>query len=443
MVDVNEPTRIARRLERQWTLLEEADIDDRDRAAIRAFVEKRRDIERRSRNTLCSDLSSLRVASERADRPLVDMTLEDVEGFFSVLCAPEAEGGYALDVDGSSMYSYARSFRLFYRYIDERASYDDYPFHDAIELPDVEVKGTSSRDEMLSGEDIEALKDAARHPRDRALIAFLADIGGRITMALSLRVGDLELDGDEPSFTPNDDVVDGLKDLDVDEIPILHSRAELRTYVRHHHPDPVPEAPLWAKLRGYDPDARQESAVSGTRIRTMLKDCRDRAGIDKPVEPHNFRRTAATRLSNADRLTPQEIQQITGWKDSVLFEMLSTYDLTTDSERNSGIQRTLGFSKGNGGDEEDLAVQSIPCGTCREMNPSSARYCSNCGAAMDEAAQAEARQTEDETFEDTTTAASVGAVGDIQTFEEFRTRFNADPAFRERFLRGDHGESSS
>ncbi|WP_284008128.1 tyrosine-type recombinase/integrase [Haloarcula pelagica] len=385
MVNVNEPTRLQQKLDRRWEQLDAADIDDRDREAIRAFVEYRRDVEDRARSTLTNDLSQLRCASERAETWLVDMSFGDLRRLLSTLVTPKPDG-YGLDPDGTGMYGYKRALRVFFRFLDESDDWGDYPWHEDVELPTLEMSGAGSREEMLSGEDIEALKDAATCPRDRALIALLADIGGRIGMVLSLRRKDMHLDGDEPYFEPNAEVVDGLKDLDSTQIPVLYSRAEVRTYLRHHHPDKGnPSAPVWALERGYDHDNPQQSAVGDDRVRDVLQGCADRAGIAKPVNPHNFRRTGATRMSNSDRLTPQEIIQILGWSDD---RPLEAYDQTTESERNSAIHEALGFSQGNGGsDEDELAFEHIVCGNCREEIESTAQFCPNCGHETDDAAR--------------------------------------------------------
>jgi integrase len=398
MVDVNEPTRLQRKLDRRWEQLETASIDARDKTAITAFVEYRRDVENRARSTLTNDLSQLRCASERADVPLIEMTFGDVRRLLSTLVTPTEDGGYGLDPDGTGMYGYKRALRIFFRFLDESDDYGEFSFHEDIEIPTVEMSGAGSREEMLTGSDIEQLKNAATSARDRALIALLADIGGRIGLLLSLRRKDMFLDGEEPYFVPNENVVDGHKNLGSERIPILYSRAELRSYLRQHHPDKAnPNAPLWAVRKGYDFENPEASALSADRARDLLRECADRAGVDKPVNPHNFRRTGATRMSNSDRLTPQEIIQIMGWSDD---RPLEAYDQTTEAERNAAIHEALGFSDGITSDDDDLALEHIVCGNCRADIEASAKFCPNCGEPTDDGARSLQAEAKDEVADD-------------------------------------------
>lgn len=386
MVNINDASRIGEKLARQWEMLENANIDARDRDAITTFIDHRREREQVARSTRRTDLSVLRNASERATVPLMEMGDSDVTDLFDRLTAPEDDGGYGLDRDGSGMFDYCRGLRVFFKWTDRADDRPDYPFWKDIDTPARGVEGAVSEDTMLSPDEIEQLKDAANSPRDRALIAFLADVGVRVKLLAGLRVGHLhDLSSDEPFFVPNPEVEDGHKTVeDGTELPVLHARAELRSWVNIHHPDSHPDAPLWPVLRGYDADDRENSALGDAGIRGMLERCADRAGIEKPANPHHFRRVALTRMSNSDRLTPQEVQHVASWADQ---RMLRRYDLTSDAERNSAIQQQLGFSDGDA-DESTAVVDSEPtvCDNCRE-SLSGQRFCPNCGAVTDPDAQ--------------------------------------------------------
>jgi integrase len=437
MVDVNDASGMDRQLERQWTLLDEADITEADHAAITAFVDHRREIEDRARSTRRTDLSNLRCASERAAVPLTEMGLPDVRELFDTLTTPKDAGGYGLDPDGSGMFDYKRSLRVFFNWLDDEPDYGDFPFGERIEMPTRDVQGAADEDEMLTPDEVEAMKTAANYARDRAIIDLLADVCPRVTLLLGLRVGDISLEGEEPSFTPNDDVADGHKGVDDDPIPILYSRAELRTWIRHNHPDPRDHAPLWPVLRGYDEENPQECALGDDRLRTMLSECAERAGIDKPAEPHHFRRTALTRMSNSDRLTPQEIQHIAGWSDQ---RMLDTYDYTTAEERNSEIHQSLGFSDGR--EDDRPTVNPVTCPNCRSTVSSATNFCPQCGDAVDEEIRTEVEETQAEIDERKLTAEDPE---EAVMWEMLGKKLGMDPAVLQERWDGDlnaHGEPS-
>lgn len=419
MANVNDTHNVSQKLENQWQLLEDADIDDRDREAIREFVElHRRGVENRKPNTLISDLTNLRMASDRAETPLVEMDMKDVRSLLATLTAPESRGGYGLDPDGGGIFGYKRALRLFFTWLDDQADHGDYGFADDIELPSQRGERVD-QDEMLEEDEIEELKQAARNARDRALIAFLADTGARITLASQLRVGDVhDLDTQRPTFTPNPEGR-GHKAAPDKKYPIMYSRAELRTYVNQHHVDPRPEAPLWHVLRGYDRESPQDGAVATDRIRDMLRECRGRTDIEKPVNPHNFRHTVLTRLSKRGH-TPQEIVHVAGWADD---RMLDRYDHTSDEERNERLRAKAGFIE-----EPELGTNPPTpktCGNCREKVTPESRFCPTCGSPITNSARKAAREQEDRFFESAATAGELN-----EAVRQFRELLDEFPALR-------------
>jgi len=420
MVDVNDTNNTHGKLEREWENLYSADIDQRDRQAIEEFVRfERKGNQNRKPNTLISDLGVLRRSSNRAEVPLVEMKMTDVRTLLGVLTRPESQGGYGLDANGSGVFGYKRALRIFFEWLDGEPEYGDFGFYHDIELPSQRAERVSG-EETLEQEDVEALKAAARNPRDRALIEFLADTAARISLASQLRVGDIyDLDSDRPYYKPNPHG-ENHKNAPNKQYPILYSRAELRSYVTTHHIDRRDKAPLWHVLIGYDFENPEEGAMSGDRIRDMLRDCAQRAGVAKPVNPHNFRHTAITRLSKTGH-TRKEIQHVAGWADD---RMLDRYDHTTDQERNDQLRARAGFI-----DETDAGTEPArptACGNCREKLAPAARFCPNCGAAATESAREALDDQEDRLFESATMAH--GELADAVS--EFRRLTAKYPALR-------------
>ena len=392
MVDITDTHNTRGRLDNEWAKLfgdteqdiDPAPIDDRDRRAIETFVQHRRDIEEMSRNTLINDLGNLRRAAERADTPLVDMDIRDARGFISELVRPKEQGGYGLDPDGGGIYNYKRALRVFFTWLDEEPGYGDYGFSENLELPSMSTE-TIDDDDVLTEHEIEDLKDAANSARDRALVDFLADVGARISLVTSLRVGDIkDIESDNPGFVPNDNAIN-LKGVEIRRYPILYSRGELRVWLNQFHPDPHPEAPLWPK-HGYDPENRKQGAVSNDAIRDRLNDMEQWSGVDKRVHPHNFRHVFMTRIASAD-LSDREIKHMSMLTDNQL-RMLERYDHTSDQERTAGIQEKFGFlDPDEHSDEAGQQVELVNCPNCLTETKSTAHFCPQCGWTISKSAR--------------------------------------------------------
>lgn len=412
MANVNDTNNTGGKLDNQWDMLYNADIDDRDRQAIEEFVRLHRaSVENRKPTTLTADLSTLRNASKRASTPLVDMDMGDVRRLLGTLTAPKEQGGYGLDPGGSGIYGYKRALRVFFQWLDDQTDYGSFAFAEEIELSSG-THGRVDEDQLLEEEEVADLKRAARCPRDKALIEFLADSADRVSLASQLRVGDVhDLDTDRPYYTPNPEGANHKGSPDK-RYPILYSKAELRSYLNHHHVDPRPEAPLWHVVRGYDHDNPQEGAMSGDRIRDMLRGCKRRAGIDKPTNPHNFRHTAITRLAR-EGITKEQIQHVAGWSDDRMFER---YNHTTDRERNDQLRVKFGLL-----DEEDTTTSpQAPtiCGTCREQVSPTTRFCPNCAAPVTDKSRRSAEDYEEQLFESMAAAGSDDLVDAIRTVRQ-------------------------
>lgn len=393
MADVNDPNNTLGKLANEWRMLGRADIDHRDRRLISEFATHRRRIDDKAENTLISDMGNLRRASERASTPLVEMDIGDVRVFLGMLTDPKPSGGYGLKPDGGGIFGYRRALRVFFKWLDEETKdapaedHGDYPFWERVEFPDRNTEEDKiSKEDLLTEDDIEALKRAARNNRDPALIDFLADVGARISLANSLRVGDISgINTPRPTFTPNGGAV-GLKGVEGKAFPILYSRAELRQWINRHHPDrtgeggqPHPEAPLFPVVDEYDPEDRSKMAAHTDTIRGALNRAARRAGVSRTVHPHHFRHVFMTRVRESD-LKDRDIEHMSMLKDDQM-RMLDRYDHSGAEERNDSIFATFGFVD-PGEDEEEGGVQLVNCFNCRSEVKSSAWHCPSCGIAL-------------------------------------------------------------
>jgi len=362
----DDPQQFARQLRLERERLADADIPDADRQAIQQWA-RRRDGQV-AISTLSTYMQRLRKAATWSGTPLTDL---DEDAYHDLVWRLRHDADYA----DSSVRNIENTLCVWltgHRGLDWPDNIDRTPTGDA---------GPSPSD-MLRGADIAALLDGATAQRDVALIEFLADTGARIGLTCSLRVQDVSLDGDRPTFTPNPNSQANKGVTDIPR-PLIDSRAPIRTYLRQAHPrSGDPEAALFHKLKGYgDSVAEDDGALEPSPLTAHLKRIADRAGVDKPVNPHNFRHSAITRMVR-EGYGRAAIEHRVGW--IVDTDMWSTYQHLSADEHNDDIFAEAGFIDTDAGQTQGRRR----CGNCGESLAPHHDHCPSCG----EAATPEARE---------------------------------------------------
>lgn len=414
MVDVDDVQGYGQKFQNQWEKLQDAAIPDADHEAIERLITHCRANEDVNKGTLVSYLNRLRLASERATTPLVEMEKADVDRLVVRL---EDEYGLA----EGTIRNYKKALRRFFEFYDE-------DWHEEI------VIGASPNrkhdpDEELRGEEIDVMLEEG-NARDRALIALLADTGLRIGGVLSLRIRDLDIESDRATVSINSEA--NVKDDDGPK-PVTWSRSYVATWLQEHPRSDDPDAPLIHVLPGhYDPEEDGDGALrqqyASQRVSKLARD----AGLDPDrVHAHLFRDTAVSNWIR-EGLSDQAIKHRAGWsKDSRMFD---TYSRVRDEEMNEVIFEHYGIEESG---EKDRRPDLDQCPSCRTPLRGAERYCPECAYPLDSAAADEVEEVQDEMFED----ASVADADDTELFSEFRRRFNDSADFRER-ISGGHADSS-
>ncbi|MFC6825619.1 tyrosine-type recombinase/integrase [Halopelagius fulvigenes] len=319
--------------------------------------------------TMGEYLRQLRIASKRLDCPLVELT-EDRMDAYKFEMRHERQGG-----DGLSDFTVKqRQFviRRFLQFVN--SDLDGLDWADDYELVKPDSK-TISADDMLTQEDIRKLTEGAQNLRDIAVIEFLADTGARLSLMGSLRVGDVDLDTEQATYTPNDEAR-GLKGAPITEYPLIDSKASLRTYLRNTHPRPdVDEAAFFHKLSETRRTWREDDgAVSPNTIRRQLRRAAEHGGVDKPVNPHNFRHSAVTRMAR-EGYTRSQIEHRVHW--TIDTDMWETYEHIASEQHNSDIFAQAGVIDPE--DRDGPSRERHPCGNCHETLAPHHEFCPRCG----------------------------------------------------------------
>lgn len=359
--------RFGRKFANERDRLEDADIDDADRDAIKTWVmDKDGSV---ALSTLSTYIMRLRRVATISDVPLVDLGRDDYRSLIFGLRHDDD-----LDLSDTTVSNYESVLCPFLREACGREWADD------IDKTDPDDSGVNP-DDMLTPADIDALLGACRHQRDIALIEFLADTGARLSLTLSLRVRDLNLDTDEATFTPNRNAR-GLKGADIVQYPLIDSRAALRNYLRGSHPrGDDPDAAFFHRMQRFDDDVTEDDgALSPEPTRQHLQRIADRAGIEKPVNPHNFRHSAITRMAR-EGFSRSQIEHRVAW--SIDSSMWSEYEHIAAEQHNSDIFAAAGVIDDN--DTPD--TRRTRCGNCGETAAPHHDYCGQCGQPVTEQAR--------------------------------------------------------
>jgi integrase len=134
-------------------------------------------------------------------------------------------------------------------------------------------------------EDVRPMIDGARNPRDEALIGVQFEAGLRGGELYDLTVGDVS--DSEHGYRLRVDGRTGERSV---SLVADFSVPSLQRWLSEHPNSDDPDAPLWSKLN-------KPERYSYQRFLQCFEECADRADVNKPVTPTNFRKSNATWLA--------------------------------------------------------------------------------------------------------------------------------------------------
>jgi len=362
----------------QLQRLAEADIDEDDRKGIRSFIQHQ-DVQRSlAASTLVNEISDLRLCAKRSEVPLMEMDREDVDALLF-------EYKHTRELAEGTLRNYRKVLRKFFRYHER-------DWAETIEIGPVPTQEVNA-DKVLSKEDLSALRDAARNPRNKALIEMLIDTGLRIGALGTLRVGDVELGPRAGSITLNEEA-NGRKGAS-GKRPLTWSKPYVANWLDVHPRSDDPEAPLFHTFKRQDDDQYGDGSLTYYQLQRIIKQMADEAGVDRDkVNPHNFRKTAISQWIRQG-FSEQEIKHRATWvKDSRQFE---TYSQVTDEEMNQQILEQYGLAEK---ETERNKPKLDDCPQCQTTLRGESRFCPGCGLALSQRAAYDLEQAEDDIFED-------------------------------------------
>lgn len=261
---------------------------------------------------------------------------------------------------------YQNAARMFYRYHDNLGV--DYEVIATFEANDTKI---DPRD-MLTPEEIQQVRDAAEHPRDKAIIDMLLYTGMRNTALRSLRIKDVDVEKGRYYFNTDEEGLKGIHRPN-EPRPILGAEGAIRDWLDYHPYSDDPDAYFIVgkpKYQNVDPHTR----VSHRTIQRTTDKLKENAGIEKPLHPHACRHNFVSICIREYDMEPSTVKFLIGHgQDSSVME--STYqhlageDYIKKAEVKAGVR------------EKDAESSFTPnhCDVCNEPLPTEAKACPRCG----------------------------------------------------------------
>ena len=246
-------------------------------------------------------------------------------------------------------------------------------------------KNTLPVEELLLESDVIQLLHGCSKQRDRVLIALLWDSAARIGEILGLNVAHVQ-------FNKNGGAIIVSGKTGMRRIPLIMSTPELRMWLNQHPDRDNPESPLFITDRKYDGSYRR---LNRHTISNMLKGVAQKVDAKKKIHPHAFRHGRLTDLAKLG-FNEMELRIFAGWERNS--NMPATYLHLSGSDVENKLLAKHGIIK-----EEDVApkLEMMPrdCPVCKTANTFDAKFCVQCGQALDAKAaqqlQATAQPAED------------------------------------------------
>ena len=204
---------------------------------------------------------------------------------------------------------------------------------------------------------------------------------------LNLRLRDIDLDN--AAFYLNEDAGD-LKGAN-GKRPLLYAEKAVREWY-NQHPCADPEAHFITHR--YDWDNKPYSAgerLDGSTIYRQLQRIGERAGVEKPMNAHNFRHTFVTVCKRNYGMDNDTIKRLIGHRpDSNIME--ATYSHLTDDDVIAAAEQSVGIRE----DEPESPLTPEICDICGEPVPTpNAKACPSCGTVFTPDAKAATDKIED------------------------------------------------
>ena len=262
-----------------------------------------------------------------------------------------------------------RAFARFHRNHPEGHDINIDP--DDIILVDRDDTKVDERD-MFDAEEIRAMRDACANHRDRALLEMLIYTGQRHNALRMLKVRDVQPSEGESGkmYIPDGEGMKGAEG----KRPLLGAQKAARQWKRSH-PTGDPDDAFFTHIydwSGHD-DIEPGDHLSKQAFGRIPKRIADRADVDKPSNPHQFRHYFVTKAISEHGMSMDTVRHLIGHKAGSR-ELERTYQHLVDEDYIKSAEVDMDLR-----DETERSSTPECCPQCDEPLQSHYDLCPSCG----------------------------------------------------------------
>jgi len=240
---------------------------------------------------------------------------------------------------------------------------------------------TKTAEEILTEDEIRAMLEAARTPKDRALLAILYESGCRIGELGTLTWGQVKFTNWNVTLNVNG------KTKKPRYIPLVIARPYLAAWKAAYPKKITPEAHVFLT-------ATTQLPLQYAGVVKQFRIIAERAGVTKHITPHLFRHSRITHLIQQGM--SESVIKLMMW-GSLTTSMFQTYAHLTNRDIDSAMAKLTGVTTEE--EERSVALEAKQCPRCHSVNGPTYHFCATCGLALDQDAEIELRGAQEATDE--------------------------------------------
>lgn len=294
-------------------------------------------------------------------KPFDEMDRDDIEEFL-----------YGLDIETSTLDQYKIFIKKFFKWLFKADTYPDV-------VKWIKVANNKKRmlpDDILTPAEVKELIQAGDNPRDRAFVSVLYESAARKEELVvhEKKKGNIIIPVKQKDVTFDQFgaviILNGKTGMR--RVRLIKSAPDLKMWL-NHHPQRDENAPLWVGLR------EPYEYLSASRAYSLICSIAKKTKIRKEVYPHLLRHTRLTEV--AGFFKEADLKVFAGWSPDSKMASIYIHRSGADVERTQLEAEGL-ITKEEKNKESDV-LKPIICPRCKEVNPSTARFCLKCGMPLD------------------------------------------------------------